>query len=167
MIKMLYAFSSIPFMYMAHPSNSPSFCNNLTWKCQLHVDKHDRKKVKNVWSFNPTSPIRFFGMLLPTHSSTTTNLSPSEAMHRPLVLRRLCSIMIGCRTPDWNQLPSHLLGNRHKSVERSKHNHCHEKHGPRQSEGEVAPAPEHHAVKACRGHGGKHSISRQYMEIKF
>jgi hypothetical protein len=51
-----------------------------------------------------------------TYSSTTTNLSPSEAMHRPLVLRRLCSITIGCRTPDWNQLPSHLLGNRQASV---------------------------------------------------
>ena len=51
-----------------------------------------------------------------TYSSTTTNLSPSEAMHRPLVLRRLCSITIGCRTPDWNQLPSHLLGKRQPSV---------------------------------------------------
>jgi hypothetical protein len=105
-------------------------------------------------------------MLLRTHSSTTTNLSPSEAMHRPLVLRRLCSIMIGCLTPDWNQLPSHLLGNRHKSVERSNHNHWHEEHEPRQSESEVAPVPQNRAVKACMGHGGIHYRSWQYIETE-
>jgi hypothetical protein len=138
-----------------HPIQLAFVCNYLNVETLPACKKNIKKTCLERVEFKlHVTLIRFLAILFRTHSSTTTNLSPSEAMHRPLVLSRLCSIMIGCRTPDWNQLPSHLLGNRHKPVERSNRNHRHEKYGLRQSEGEVAFVPQHHTVKECKECGG-------------
>lgn len=139
---------------MSTPSHSPWCFSNPTRACKLYRKKHKPETV-NELRFNSTLLIRLLVMLTPTHSSTTTNLSPSEAMQRPLVLRRPCSIVIGCLTPDWNQLPSHLLGKRHASVERSvtldvtntgtRHT------GRDRTTCLVVPMSKHHSVKTCWG----------------
>lgn len=102
---------------MLSPSHPPCCFNKSRWKYKLYTDE----KCLIMSGVLTPSHLDAFLATIPTHSSTTTNLSPSEAMHRPLVLRRLYSITIDCRTPDWNQLPSHLLGKRHASVERINH----------------------------------------------
>lgn len=67
--------------------------------------------------------VLLFRIKMITYSSTTKNLSPSDPRHLPLLLSRGPSIIIGCRTPDWNHVPSHRSGK--KQTPEKAHTHTH------------------------------------------